>query len=702
MLSKDKKPVNVKLTRSVMFQLCAMFVAVVTLLISGCSRQDDGSQSKGLPDGERPAILLITLDTTRADRLGIESSSVNTPHLKALAERGLYFTQAYSTTPTTLPSHTSMMTGLYPTDHGIRENGRRVGGRLEVLAARLKGLGYHTAAFVSGFPLAQQFGLARGFDKYDDAFTGNAAERSAKVTTDAVLEYLELPQTADFLWVHYFDAHAPYEPPEPFLSQYPDSPYSGELAFMDGEVGRLLSAFEARFSDQPQKIIVVGDHGEGLGDHGEALHGNLLYQGTMRVPLIIAGDGIIPGSVDRAVSVRQVFDTVLEWAGAKGERSLLGSKREPVLAEALKPYLQYGWQPQFMVVLDGIKMIQSGDIEVFDLQADPDETNNLVGSVDLAPELQGAISGYSSRALEEQNSQVETQEALSQKTVERLASLGYVGTSGHPVLRNVAPNPRDMVHIYRDLDIGSGHFTSQNYDAAIQVFSGILEVDPYNFMAAMRLAVAYSVTDQKDQAQEFFERARSINPSSIDLRHYHAMHYMRNQQRDLAEPLFESVLLEMPDRLPALQGLVSIYTRQGKDEKAMQLLEKVVKIKDSPGPELVRLGEMRMAKGDTKAAISAFEQASQVLDRRFRQNLELGVLYLADRQYSNAASSLDKVSRFHPAYPMALFKRAQVSVLLKEADSEARVRQAWQRADNNTRRLIASETLFRGIDYRSE
>jgi Tfp pilus assembly protein PilF len=258
-----------------------------------------------------------------------------------------------------------------------------------------------------------------------------------------------------------------------------------------------------------------------------------------------------------------------------------------------------------------------------------------------------------------------------------------------------------MVHIYHDLDVGSGYFTSGNYDAAIEVFSRILDVDPYNFMAAMRLAVAYSVTDRKAQAQEFFERARSINPASVDLRHYHAMHYLRNHQPELAEPLFESVLLEMPDRLPALEGLLTIYARRGDDDRVMQTLEKIVKVKDAPGPELVKLGQMQMAKGDTKAAISAFEQASQILDRRFRQNLELGVLYLADRQFANAALSLDKVSRFDPGYPMALFKRAQVSVLLKETDSEARVRQAWKRADDTTRRLIVSEKLFRGIDYRS-
>ena len=692
---------NVKPAGLVAKPFLVPILAVVGLLLAGCSPQGDDSRFKGLPDGERPAILLITLDTTRADRLGIESSAVKTPHFNKLADGGLYFTQAYSTTPTTLPSHTSMMTGLYPMDHKIRENGRRVDAQLDLLASRLQTLGYRTAAFVSGFPLAEQFGLARGFDKYDDDLAGGANERSATLTTNAALEYLALEETADFLWVHYFDAHAPYEPPEPFLSLYKDDLYSGELAYMDSEVGRLLSAFEARFAGQPRKVIVVGDHGEGLGDHGEALHGNLLYQGTMRVPLIIAGDDIAPGSVARSVSIRQVFDTVLEWAGVNGERSLLGENSEPVLAEALKPYLQYGWQPQFMAVLNGIKMIQSGDIEVFDVQADPGETNNLLGSIDLAPELQGALSAYGSRALDALNSQAEKPETLSQKTVERLASLGYVGTSGQPILRDAAPSPKDMVHIYGDLDIGSGYFTNGNYDAAIEVFSRILQIDPYNFMAAMRLAVGYSVTDRAAQAQEFFERARSINPASVDLRHYHAMHYLRNRQSALAEPLFESVLAEMPDRLPALEGLLSIYARRGDDEKVMQTLEKLVKVKASPGPDLLRLGKMRMAKGDTKAAISAFEQASQILDDRFRQNLELGVLYLADRQFANAASSLDKVTRFDPGYPMALFKRAQVSVLLKEADSEARVREAWKRGDDTTRRLIVSEKLFRGIDYRS-
>ena len=180
--------VNTRTAQRRVLRIIALLVSSSVLFLTGCSRDGGESPARGLPDSERPAILLITLDTTRADRLGIESSTVLTPNLSALADRGRYFTQAYSTTPTTLPSHTSMMTGTYPMQHGIRENGRRVGDQLELLAVKLTGLGYTTAAFVSGFPLAQQFGLARGFDKYDDTLADNSNERDATATTNAALD----------------------------------------------------------------------------------------------------------------------------------------------------------------------------------------------------------------------------------------------------------------------------------------------------------------------------------------------------------------------------------------------------------------------------------------------------------------------------------------------------------------------------------
>jgi len=680
--------------------LTVLLVCVLTLVVTACSQESDGpetaTQAALLPRSEQPAVLLVTLDTTRADRVGIETDLVDTPTLEALAGRGVYFNQAYSVTPTTLPSHASMLTGLYPADHHIRENGRVIDKRLELLPELMKARGYDTAAFVSGFPLAGQFGLSRGFDHYDDAF-GDAAERNATATTDLAVDWIKGKTEPLFMWVHYYDPHEPYQPPEPFLSQYPDAPYLGEIAYMDQQLGRLLKSFETQFQGRPVKVIVVGDHGEGLGEHGEVLHGNLLYQGTMRVPLIVAGSGIEAGTSEQAVSVRQVFDTILDWSGESRAGSLLGDVAEPVLAEALKPYLQYGWQPQFMAVLNGIKVIRSGDTEIYDIRIDPGEANNLDSQVEPDPALWDAIDTYTTRALAEATRE---QQGLSQEALDKLASLGYVGSSGSAKIRDDAPNPRDMVHLFHDMDIGAGLFIRRDYAAAIPVFTRILEADPYNFMAALRLAVAYSVTDNPAQAQVYFDRARVIDPSSIDLRHYQAMHYMKNKQWDLAGPLFESVLAESPDRIPDLEGLAQVYTRQGEIKKALSVLEQIVGMKDAPGLEWARIGQLRMTLHDTKGAIRAFEAARKMLGDQFTFNLELGMLYLADRRFNEAAESLDRVSRQHPAYAMALFKRAQASVLLAEADRENRVRQAWLHADKTTRPLIENERLFQDIPFR--
>jgi len=682
--------------------LTAVLVIVLTLL-TACSQESDTADKARVtnkPAGfVQPSILLVTLDTTRADRLGIETDEVKTPHLEALAKRGVYFEQAYSVTPTTLPSHTSMMTGLYPAEHRIRENARPVSKKLELLAAILKNDGYDTAAFVSGYPLAAQFGLSRGFGHYDDAFVSTAAERSAGETTDLAVSWLAGKKDTTFMWVHYFDAHEPYQPPEPFLSEYPDAPYLGEIAYMDQEFGRLIKAFEQHTQGRPWKIIVVGDHGEGLGDHGETLHGNLLYQGTMRVPLIVAGSGIDAGIVEPAVSVRQVFDTVLEWSGVSRPGGLLGDNTEPVMAEALKPYLHYGWQPQFMAILDGIKVISSGETEIYDVIIDPAESNNLDEIIEPDPAIWDALEAYSIRALAEQE-QDQQQPALSQDALDKLASLGYIGSTGLPRVREDAPSPKDMVHIYRDMDIAAGLFQKQDYAPVIPLFKRILEADPNNFMTVVRLAVAYSMTGDDIQAQELFDRARAIDPGSADLRHYQALHYVKNEQWDLAQPLFESVLAETPNRVLTLAGLAKVYSSQGELEKAKLLLERIVRIKDSPGIEWARLGKVRMALNDTKGAIRAFEISRKMLADQFRFHLELGVLYMADRRFKDAALSLDKVSRQHPAYPMALYKRAQTSVLLKERDREQRVRQAWVQADRTTRPLIENEQLFRGISFR--
>lgn len=660
-----------------------------------CGSESPETSTSAVPAArpQAPSFLLITLDTTRADALGIETDAVDTPALEGLASRGRVFTQAYAAAPMTLPAHASILTGLYPTEHGIHENGRRFANPEKLLATRLQDLGYGTAAFVSAFPLAAEFGLASGFDHYDDDFGANRSERPADETTERALGFLERAETSPlFLWVHYFDPHDPYAPPEPFRTRYPEDPYLGEVAFMDQELGRLVEAFEARFGDGPYKILVAGDHGEGLGDHGENLHGNLLYQGVMRVPLIIVGSEVVSGSVDQPVSTRRIFDTLLGWAGdGRMEAGLLSDTPETVLAEAVKPYLQYGWQPQVMAVDGSMKVIRSGDLEVYDLLSDPAESTNLRGQVEIDREVMETLRTHWERAL---TGPGDSGAVLGQEAKERLASLGYVGSDGHAVLREDAPNPKDMVALFHDLDIGSARFVQRDYEAAVPIFERVLAADPNNPAVTLRLAVAHSVLGHEDEALEYFNQARRINPDSVDLQHYLAMHHFRFQQWDEAEPLFEIVLEATPDRLPALECLAQIRERQGRIEEACSLLERTIALKSDPRDELLKLGEMRMSVGDTKGAIQAFERARTLQGAAFDHFLELGVLYLADRRLPEAAASLDRVTPAHPAYPLALFKRAQISVLLAEPDREQRIQIARDHADATTAPLIANERLF--------
>ncbi len=667
--------------------------------VLGCDSRTDELDTGQISNGvERPWILLVTLDTTRADRLGVESGSEATPHLDALARRGVYFSAAYSTVPTTLPSHVSMMTGVYPATHGVRENARHLREGQVLLAERLGELGYGRAAFVSGYPLAEQFGLGRGFERYDDEFGAEAVERRGAATVDAALAYLEeVGSGPQFAWVHFYDPHEPYDPPEPFRSRFSGDPYLGEIASMDREVGRLIEGFESLVGPGGGKILVIADHGEGLGDHGEALHGNLLYQETMRVPLIVAGAGIEAGRVAGSVSSRRVFDTVLSWAGEESGRSLLSEVAEPVLGEAMKPFLQYGWQPQVMAVEGAIKVIRSGALEVYDLSADPGETTNVEGAVEWSRELREALRSYPFVPESVEPAQAAQ---VSQEDRERLASLGYVGWEGSSALREGAPSPREMTHLFADLDRGSGLFVRGHYAEAIETFRTVLERDPNNLMVALRLAVAHSVQGQDERATRYFERARKIDPSSLDVRHYQALHYCRRGRWQEAEPLLVSVVAQMAKKLPALECLVRVRQEQERLDEAATLLERVIALQAAPGPSLAELGMLRMALQDTQGAIPAFEQASSLLGANFAHSLELGVCYMADRRFEEARAALDAVSKNHPGGPMALFKRAQVSVLLREADSAERVRSAYRVADPRLRALIESESLFQGLAWR--
>ena len=667
----------------------ALLVAIVAaLLAANCSRGRDQEQSR-----DRPSILVVTLDTTRADAIGPGAKTADTPAFNALATRGRLFRQAYATVPETLPSHSSMMTGLYPAGHGVHENARYLSGSHTLMAERLNGSGYKTAAFVSSFVLAKQFGLARGFDVFDDEL-GGAPERRSRETTDRAIAYLS--QAADaplLLWVHYFDPHTPFEPLEPYRSRYAASPYHGEIAAMDEQLGRLIQAFETR-ARRPTAILVVGDHGEGLGDHGESQHGNLLYQSTMHVPFVLVAPGVAAAVEDTPVSTRRVFHTVLDLAGVDGSGSLIGEDRtsepEIVLGEAMKPFLSYGWQPQVMAVGGHHKALRAGRIEAFDLAADPDETRPI-DEANVPPALREVLEGYPIPSAD----QKPAAEALTDEAKKKLAALGYVSASATPPVRRDAPRPADMIHLFDALERASALFVRERYAEVIPLLERILKEDPNNLDAVLRLATAHSSLGHDGPALAAFKRAAAIAPRSPDVRTYLALHYGRGRTWPQAVPLLEQIVQETPERLPALEALARVRERQGRMADAVELRLKIHALRKPTTAELLHLGRVAMAGEQTRVAVDAFEKARARPGAAFEHDLELGVLYLAERRLENAKAALDRVPQSHPEYPMALFKRAQVSVLLNEPDRAERIARARQHADETTRELIARERLFR-------
>lgn len=664
-------------------------LAVAVGACGGGSQPPDSSSVRA----PRPSILLVTLDTTRADAIGPDAVGVETPVFNALAGRGRRYTQAYAPVPETLPSHASMLTGLYPGGHGVHENGRFVGRSHTLLAERLKQAGYQTAAFVSSFSLARRFGLARGFDLYDDDQPVAGLERTARETTDRAVAFLAQPRTGPLLfWVHYFDPHAPYEPPEPFRTRYAARPYLGEVAAMDEQLGRLVKAFEDR-APGPAAIIVVGDHGEGLGDHGESGHGALVYQSTMHVPLVVVGAGVEPGVSDAPVSIRRVFHTVLDWGRLGSDLSLRGADEPVVLGEGMKPYLEYGWQPQVMGVSGRLKAIVAGRTEVYDVVADPGELSDLGTRTNLPSILRAALDEYPVPSPEASR----PPEALTGEAREKLASLGYISSGAVPAVRKDAPRPADMTHLFETTEEASTLFVREEYGRAVPLLERILREDRYNLDAALRLATAHSMLGRDEQARAAFRRAAEIAPRSPDVRVYLALHYARGKDWERAVSMLEQIVVEMPERLPALEALASIRERQGRLVDAVDLLRRVHALRAPGGGDLVRLGELAMAAERTDVAISAFEAARAAQGGAFLHDLELGVLYLDARRVADARDALDRVPPAHPAYAMALFKRAQVSVLMNEPDRARRIALARERADTTTRELIARERLFQSV-----
>jgi arylsulfatase A-like enzyme len=502
-------------------------LTVGTLLSSAvASDQDPASSSTARVLPPRPNILLVTLDTTRADVLGCFGGDPKvSPNLDRIAGRSHVFARAEASVPQTMPSHTTIFSGLHPFNHGVRKNlAVMVDPGVPLIAEELQREGYSTGAFVSSFVVDGRFGFSRGFDHYDAPDprpgVGDGMERRAAATVAAAIEWLAGRSTPWFAWVHLFDPHAPYDPPQPFAGRFSGKPYSGEVAYMDNEVGRLVGSMVAAGTFDGAVVVIAGDHGEALGEHGEETHGILLYEATTRVPLLIHMPGQTTGVrhsqpvglVDIAPTLRELVGVEVESDGVSLLPALHGkgvedADRRVLYLESLEGYLRNGWAPLFAVVRGSLKYIESPRPELYHLGADPDETNDLAASrPGAAEELAESLASIRPAAETFDGETI----VLSPDEAAALLALGYVeGTPGKSA--GTRRNPADAVALAPIHQRALEAKAAGDLEKAAALFAKELEQDPESPVLLWYLGSCV-VKGDPDRAETSFRRAMELRP----------------------------------------------------------------------------------------------------------------------------------------------------------------------------------------------
>jgi len=665
------------------------------------------------PARGRPNVLLVTVDTLRADHLGCYGdAAAMTPVMDALAARGTRFATAVAHVPLTTPSHASILTGLTPLRHGLRDNGGfALAAGTPTLAGLLKGAGYRTAAFVSGFPLDRRFGLDAGFETYDDHLPHGDdprraayVERGADATTDAALRWLSsLDRSQDapfFAWVHYFDPHAPYEPPEPYRGRFGSHPYDGEIAFVDAQLGRLLEWIDHEHLTGRTLVLVTADHGESLGEHGEDTHGVFVYDSTLRVPWLMAGPGVPPGRVAATVARGiDVAPTLLDLAAQRVPDSLEGRSLRtaglgvlpdaPAYVESEFAHLQLGWAPLHGWRTADHKLIDAPRPELYALAVDPGETVNRAGSETetaerLRRELEAALRTPVPNAAR----------LADRETAERLNALGYVGAGGPAAGAGGAGggtrgarDPKDGIALLRRVERGLAEARSDP-ELAYRELSAALVEDPQMGLArryraiasAERKDFAAAIADLETLGREgrdtaddlvllgeclwragraaeslpVLDRAVKRQPGSPEPRLGRARALRSLARDEEAASAYKQVLAAAPEQPEALRGLADIALARGDAPAAAALYERIGAADPGDVGALVKLGVLAMRAGQVDGAIASFHEAVARDPRNPEALLDLGGALARAGHAAEAVPYFERALQVGPPTPVLL------------------------------------------------
>jgi arylsulfatase A-like enzyme/Tfp pilus assembly protein PilF len=581
--------------------LGAAIVAVLLLAVGYCA----WNRAPATAPAARPTnILLITLDTVRADRIGAYGyAAAKTPNLDSLARDGVRFDDAAAAAPITGPAHAALFTGRYPGRLGVRDNASTpLPTDATTLAQVLSGRGFATGGFIGAFILDKPYGFAKGFAQFDSGFTrvdsgheANAERRGSLVVDDAVKWIASLPADRPFFaWTHLYDPHAAYLPPEPFATEFAGRPYDGEIAFVDQQIGRLLDALRARNALSRTLVIAIADHGESLGDHGEDEHGVFLYESVMRIPWIMSGPGLPRGGVI-ADQVRAVdlFPTLLEALGMSrvegidGESlvALLasggGTKRPAAYAETWYPRLHYGWSELRSLRADGWKAIDAPRPELYNLKEDPAEQRNVYslhrqradGMLEEAARLDREMASAAPATAPAQPDPA---------TLQRLRSLGYVGVVAKAGNGARGPDPKDRIAERREyrmlMSQAIDDLRARRPAEAVVKLKRLVEINQRAYDLHLMLGQAYEQQGMLAQALGEYELAAILNPDTANpLLSAAEIHIARNDTTAARKRLDEAARLE-PNSFDVALVTGRVREGEGRAPEALAAYEKAAAI----------------------------------------------------------------------------------------------------------------------------
>lgn len=645
-----------------------VIVVVVLAVAAAIVFLRPGPESPAAPSSSelRPNVLLITIDTLRADRVGRGL----TPSIDALAARGVSFTNVRATAPLTLPSHVSLMTGVIPPVHGVRENGAVFDRKAPVLARLFKDAGYRTGAFVGAYVLNRRFGLNEGFETYDDAVRRDVeraeqleAERPGAEVVDAALKWLPPSGSTEpapfFAWIHMYDPHAPYAPPAEYLAKAGGKGYDGEVAYADAQVGRLLEALASRGLSQHTIVIVTGDHGESLGQHGEQTHGMLVYDATLRVPLVVSAPwieaeaGAVARTDDRPRPLTELVPGLLRMAGLAVPPGLCGhligrpgdtvarATQCDSYSESVYPR-QAGWHAASALSDAQWKLVQSSESELYNVQQDPDEqTNVATGHPGVVQAMSAALAklGQSGKATA----------AVAPEAAERLRALGYVsGSSAVTADDPNARNPAREISAWTTFEDALGRLQRRDTTGALAILRPLAEKYPSAPVFQSTYAQALKDAGDPAAAMRVYKAAVKKWPTSATL--FHDLAVAARDAGDMTEATrAEQAALALDGTSPMAQnGLGLLHADAGRNAEAAAAFERATQQDPSNPSYWTNLGNAKSALGDAEGANRAYRRALEA-DAEFADALNgLGTLYVQGKRAPEAVPLFERALRRDP------------------------------------------------------